>query len=727
MIASGRRQKFIFTSALIAIFVLAMGGVLNTNMRARYPGGGTGAYGLLSAIFQSPQGTFHQYKADGVTEISRGTTIGAGTVVLGVSFSSNVGITPLRLQVEVRPLGAAFTGSPTAASGVLLLTKSGTVVVSGLASGSYHWQARLENVVTGAVSAWQAFGGGISSSDFTVILRDPVLIVPGIAGTILQKASDGTEVWPNVGTMLTSPSDGYLDALALNAAGDAPATVGAGSAQSTVHAAGVLKAATLTAAGVTLFSDDFYGNLINAFKSDGYVEDQNLFTVPYDWRLDINKSVATLAAKVAQAIAASPTGKIAIVAHSMGGLLVKKYLAGLAAAPFLDKLVLVGVPELGAPYAYKILSYGDDLNIPILNQDEIEKIAQNMPAIYELLPSQKYIATAGDYVQDFRSAPATDARNGTLLNLANAFHQSIDGVLSTGAASSGASPGVYTITGCGKPTITGYDLYDGGVVDLERGSGDGTVPVASAAAMETGASRNYFVMSGATGIDHTGLMSDVRPVSLIKNIVGGVSALTLPQGISTSAADCDTQFGSAASSGSSSSLLSPGSETTIEFSAYGAGDLGVYDAAGDYTGVTASGTVALGIPGSDYEKLGDNTFVLVPANSTAGGSYRAVSRSAASGTFAMKVRGYRGVAIDREATYFSVSANVASGTSAAAASTTAELDFSGFGGNMDLHIKRSGGGYQSQSVVHHPDSVLAAPFSRDHRKMEWLPPQTLPR
>jgi len=201
----------------------------------------------------------------------------------------------------------------------------------------------------------------------------------------------------------------------------------------------------------------------------------------------------------------------------------------------------------------------------------------------------------------------------------------------------------------------------------------------------------------------------------------------LPQGISTSAADCDTQFGSAASSGSSSSLLSPGSETTIEFSAYGAGDLGVYDAAGDYTGVTASGTVALGIPGSDYEKLGDNTFVLVPANSTAGGSYRAVSRSAASGTFAMKVRGYRGVAIDREATYFSVSANVASGTSAAAASTTAELDFSGFGGNMDLHIKRSGGGYQSQSVVHHPDSVLAAPFSRDHRKMEWLPPQTLPR
>jgi pimeloyl-ACP methyl ester carboxylesterase len=713
MIASQQRQQkqnylFLFAGITLA---LAMSGAFMTQTKP--PADISSVYSILSALFQAPQGTFHQYKADGTTEILKGATVTAGTVVLGVSFSSNIGITPLRLQVEVRPLGAAFTGNATAASGVLLLTKNGTVIVSGLANGSYHWQARLANALTGAVSAWQPFGGaGASvasgSPDFTVALREPVLIVPGIAGTILQKASDATEVWPNVDAMLVSPSDSYLDALALNSAGGA---------QSTVQAGGILKTATLTAGGVTLFSDDFYGNLINTFKDDGYVEGQNLFTVPYDWRLDITVSDAALAAKIAQAVAASATGKIMIVAHSMGGLLVKKYLAGLANPSFLDKVVLVGVPELGAPYAYKILNYGDNLNIPIANQNEIEKIAQNMPAIYELLPSQKYVAGVGGYVQDFTSgggvAPVVAFSNSGLLNVATAFHRSIDNVPSAASAAN-----VYTIMGCGKPTITGYDLYDNGVVDLERGSGDGTVPVASAAVMETSASHNYFVLSGVTGIDHTGLMSDARPVALIKNIVEGMPMVTLPQGISTSATDCDTQFVSAAQTGSTS--LS-GNETTIEFSAYGVGTLGLYDAAGNYTGVTASGTIALGIPGSDYEKLGDNTFILAPV----GSNYRAVDQIVASGTFAIKVRGYRGFAIDREATYLSVSANIASGTSAAV-SSTAELDFTGFGGNMDLHIRRSGAGSGSSQILHHPDSVFSGPFTQSHRKIEWSPPPTPP-
>jgi pimeloyl-ACP methyl ester carboxylesterase len=707
MIASKQRsQNYIFIFTGIAL-IFAMSGALNMRSNEHLRGetnlGRNNMSGILSLLFQPPQGTLHQYKADGITEFPKGGALVAGSVALGISFSSNTGLTPLRLQVEIRPLGVAFTGNPTAVSGVLVLTKSGTVAVSGLASGSYHWQARVVNTLTGAAAVWQSFGGvasGASVADFIIVLREPVLIVPGIAGTILQRTSDATEVWPNVDKMLVSPSDSYLDALALNPMGDASF----GGAQSTIRAVAILQTATLTAAGITLFSDDFYGNLINALKGDGYMENQNLFTVPYDWRLDINKSAATLAAKIAQAVAASPTGKIAIIAHSMGGLLVKKYLASLASAPFLDKVVLVGVPELGAPYAFKILNYGDNLGIPIANQDEIKKIAQNMPAIYELLPSKKYTASVGGYVQDFRSgsgAVGAAAANNALANLADALHQSVDNV-----PSAGTSPNVYTIMGCGKPTITGYDLYDNGVVDLERGSGDGTVPDASAMAMETGTSHNYFVLSGVTGIDHTGLMSDARPVALIKNIIDGGAMLMLPQGISTNAADCATQ----SFSGSSAN------ETTIEFSAYGAADLGVYDAAGNYTGVTASGTVAIGIPGSDYEKLGDNTFILVPA---AASTYKVESRTGVAGLFAMKVRGYRGVAIDREVTY-----------QAMPTSTTAELDFAGFGGNMDLHVKRTSGGAgvgagsaggQTQGV-HHPDSVFTGPFTRDRRRIEWSPP-----
>jgi pimeloyl-ACP methyl ester carboxylesterase len=675
------------------------------------------AYGILALLFQFPAFALHQFKADGVTPIPEGGTIAAGAVMLGVSLSSAT-LTPLRLQVEVRSLAMPFTGVPTAASGILLFTKTGTVAVSGLAAGSYHWRARLENALTSATSAWQVGG------DFTVVLREPIVIVPGIAGTILQK-SDGTEAWPNINEMLISPSDSYLDALALDATGDAPASLsGANGVQgSTVRAAAILKTATLTLGSITLFSDDFYGNLMNAFTSAGYVEGRDLFTAPYDWRMDINNSVSALAAVIAQARAASPTGKIDIIAHSMGGLLVKKYLAGIASpSSFLDKVVLAGVPELGAPYALKMLDYGDNLGIPIANQDEMKKIAQNMPAIYELLPSEKYTSAVGSYVQDFRNGADTlldyaataqflttnasniaDVRNPALVAQGDAFHHAID-------AAPVAAPNVYTILGCGKPTITGYDIYDNGVVDLERGSGDGTVPEVSAMDMAN-ASHDYFVMSGATGIDHTGLTSDARPVALIANIINGAAA-PLPQGISSSLGDCATQTVSQSGT-TTQNAASVASETTIEFSAHGTTTtstiaLGVYDASGNYTGVTASGTVAAGIPGSEYEKLGNNVFILAPA----GRNYKVIdqmagAQTAASGTFEMKVRGYRAGAMDREATYLSVPLM---GTS-----TFAELDFSGFNGNMDLRI----GHRNAFDSSRHPDSILSAPFAQNHRRLEW--------
>ncbi len=733
MIAQKYWQKTFIVSIFIAFALGSAGGSFapktHSSRFVESPPGN--AYGILSLLFQFPQATLHQFKSDGITTITEGGTIAAGAVTLGVSLSSAT-LTALRLQVELRPLATPFTGVPTTGSGILLFTKTGTVAVSGLTGGSYHWQARLTNALTGATSAWQSFGAAGSGAasagagDFAIILHEPVVIVPGIAGTILQK-SDGMEAWPNINEMLISPSDSYLDALALNAAGGG---VGGGSAQSTIRAAAILKTATLTLGGITLFSDDFYGNLINAFTSVGYVEGHDLFTAPYDWRMDINNSVASLAAVVAQARAASPTGKIDIIAHSMGGLLVKKYLAGLvstssAVAPsasFLDKVILAGVPELGAPYALKMLNYGDDLGIPIANQDEMKKIAQNMPAIYELLPSEKYTSAVGGYVQDFRngadalldyaataqlmttntSDPA-DVRNPALVTLGDAFHQSIDATLV-------AAPNVYTILGCGKPTITGYDIYDNGVVDLERGSGDGTVPEVSAMDMAN-ASRNYFVMSGATGIDHTGLTSDARPVALIANIINGIAA-PLPQGISSSLADCATQ-----------NAVSSVSETTIEFSAHGTTAtntiaLGVYDASGNYTGVTASGTVATGIPGSEYEKLGNNIFILAPA----GKNYKVInqmadSRATASGTFEMKVRGYRAGAADREATYLSVPL--------AGTSTFAELDFAGFNGNMDLRMGHKNttqrGGNESSTFDNsrHPDSVLSGPFTRNHQRKEW--------
>ena len=66
--------------------------------------------------------------------------------------------------------------------------------------------------------------------------------------------------------------------------------------------------------------------VIYVLKKDGYIEGENLFTVPYDWRLSMENSVLLLNKKINEAKTKSKTGKVNVIAHSMGGLLFKEYL-----------------------------------------------------------------------------------------------------------------------------------------------------------------------------------------------------------------------------------------------------------------------------------------------------------------------------------------------------------------------------------------------------------------
>ena len=119
--------------------------------------GGGGTYGIIASLFQFPQGILHQFAPDGSTAIPAHGIVMSGTVVFGISFLAGT-IAPLKLQVELRPASASFNGVPTATGGVFILTQKSFVTVTGLADGSYHWQVRFMNALTGAVSGWQAFG-----------------------------------------------------------------------------------------------------------------------------------------------------------------------------------------------------------------------------------------------------------------------------------------------------------------------------------------------------------------------------------------------------------------------------------------------------------------------------------------------------------------------------------------------------------------------------------------
>jgi pimeloyl-ACP methyl ester carboxylesterase len=587
---------------------------------------------------------------------------------------------PLILQVEVEPVGAQFTGAPTASSTAIASTGTASVSITDLSDGGNRWAARAVDASTSESSPWTFFDPGGTISDFTVQApKEPVVFIPGIVGTRLVRASDGKELWPDIGDMLTSPNDEYLNDLALALDG------------SQISGKEMAASSVIDQESVLGVSAPFYENTLRAFEADGYSSGTTLFAFPYDWRFGVKSAAAALANTIAAARAVSLNGKISIIGYSMGGLIAKEYLAGLSDVSFVDKLILAGAPQLGSPDAFKVLNYGDNLgfqipilNIDILNHNEAKKIAQNMSSIYDLLPSRAYVQDAGGYVQDFRNGGSSildydgtnrlmlenpaDSRNGQLLTAADTLHSGVDAVPAN-------APDVYNIVGCSEPTISKYHIYDNGVVDISRDAGDGTVPLVSAMDRANGF-KNYYVSGSKTGITHTSLVSDQRTLALITAILDGKEAsFALPNGFSTSLDSC----------------FAGGS--SVEFSAHGVTGLTVQNDAGLSTGLNASGTVDLGIPDSTYEAIGDNYFIMVPA----GSAYHLITESSSSGDMVVKAKGYEGSSITQTATYVVLS--TASGERGTDTSTTtATLDFSDFGSAGNLEVTESGNASSSDNA-----------------------------
>jgi hypothetical protein len=646
--------------------------------------GGTSNY-FVPYLEMGPQadppqiGLLSQSDGHGDSIVNGGTA--NGSITLTADISSPAG-DPLVLQVEVRDASAAFSGEPTATSSVFGMSGGqAAVTASDLAPGSYHWAARAVDTVTSESSPWVFFGSA-GATDFVMQTpRDAVIVIPGILGSRISRVAGGDEVWPDIDLSLAS--DG-----------------------SEISGKEMTASSILDTESVLGVSQDFYGNLFSKLEADGYASGTTLFAYPYDWRRDAGSVVEGLAQLVAEARAKSPTGKVSFVAHSFGGFVLKQYLAGLADSSFVDRVVLAGVPQLGAPMAFKVLQYGDNLGfeVPIvgsdiLNSNEVKKISQNMPSLYELLPSEKYSTILGGYVEDLRKGGATvldhDAttqmmvdggRNANLLRVADDLHSVQDG-------SPVRAPLVYNIIGCSLPTISEFHIYDDGVVDVKRDIGDGTVPEMSAMNLADGF-KNYFVLA-STGITHAKLVSDDRPVAAIVTMLDGTAETApLPDGISRSLADC---VGATDSGG--------GTKGTVEFSAHGSAGLDVYDATGDHVGPNASGTIDLGIPESTYDAIGDNYFITVPASSP----YRVTSESTSTDDLILREREYDGGTPEGITNY--VVPSVTASSSSAVGTTTAELDMTGSGVSI-LSVTENNGNEATSTVVA-PSSVFTATDATD--------------
>ena len=188
----------------------------------------------------------------------------------------------------------------------------------------------------------------------------------------------------------------------------------------------------------------------------------------YDWRRDIS----TLGRLLAERISADGRDEVALVGHSMGGLVARAALTH-AAGKHVTQLIMLGTPNSGSLAAVQALrgTYSVVRKIAMLDlRHDAEYLARNVfasfPGLHELLPANKSVSDLDlfDPAAWPAKGPGPDA---ALLRSASGLQQRM----------APADSRFNMVVGCNRTTATGVALRDGDFEYEYSLQGDGTVPV----------------------------------------------------------------------------------------------------------------------------------------------------------------------------------------------------------------------------------------------------------
>jgi pimeloyl-ACP methyl ester carboxylesterase len=231
----------------------------------------------------------------------------------------------------------------------------------------------------------------------------------------------------------------------------------------------------------------------------------------YDWRHGIEESGASLAERLRE----HGSRKLAIVAHSMGGLISRAALA-LPGMRHVERVVLLGTPNQGsfAPVqalrgTYAVVRKIARLDGATTAERLTEEVFNSFPSLYQMVPvsSQKGVADLFDPRAWPDSGPALRP---PLLEHARRFRERL----------APADERFVAVAGVGQETITAVRKGRSGFVYTITRHGDGTVPAASAA---LDGARTYFTNTG-----HSDLTRDARVGSAIVELLRKGATKRLP-------------------------------------------------------------------------------------------------------------------------------------------------------------------------------------------------------
>ena len=269
--------------------------------------------------------------------------------------------------------------------------------------------------------------------------------------------------------------------------------------------------APVVALGVVLFS---YLRLKLTLRAQGFAAELH----DYDWRLSVAELGRTLAARLRSLAPA----RLAIVAHSMGGLIARAALAE-SDITGLERVVLLGTPNCGSYAAvqalrgtYAVVRKVARLDARASAETLTREVFSTFPSLYELLPRD----TRTDLF-DPAAWPASGPRpRRKLLDAARLTHQGL----------AGADERFTVVAGTGQETVTAVRRRGDEFVYTLTRHGDGTVPTQSA--LLPGAHSLY------ARVAHSELTRDAQVAAAVIDLLRRGRTLRLPRQLSGASRAC---------------------------------------------------------------------------------------------------------------------------------------------------------------------------------------------
>ncbi|KAI3380602.1 hypothetical protein SNEBB_002957 [Seison nebaliae] len=280
----------------------------------------------------------------------------------------------------------------------------------------------------------------------------------------------------------------------------------------------------------------FYPIVQHLVDKLGYVRDENIYGVPYDFRRAPNEMknlFIALKFLVENAYELNNKLRIIFIAHSMGNVVLQNFLTSMNQRwkdKYVESFIALAPPWAGAVKAFRLYTSGDNLDMYVVRGLAVRPFQRTMPSTAYLMPSPEIFDKNSPFVR--REIELNKWKNYTLSNLQELFND-INYTIGYNMYQTYApilqplnAPCVkmFILHGTDVPTPAGFQ-YDHSIkwpddqpIEID-GDGDGTVNRISSEVYKRWKQRQPIKSKTFPGVTHMDILNDVNVMEYIDEVL----------------------------------------------------------------------------------------------------------------------------------------------------------------------------------------------------------------